>query len=144
MAVNRLITSSSHNSRRQFALVEQRSDAFSGVYPLDGGSKEWRDGELGNIAEPLFRWEMHSVRDHDRFDLRCAQQLDGGAAQYPMHCACVDGPHARLLERLDSGDQRTAGGNLVLEDYRVAVLYIANHLALLNLRIVDPAFVDNR
>ena len=72
-AVNRPITSSSHNSRRQFALVEQRSDAFSGVYPLDGGSKERRDGELGNIAEPLFRWEMHSVRDHDRFDLRCAQ-----------------------------------------------------------------------
>ena len=58
--MNRLITSSSHNSRRQFALVEQRSDAFSGVYPLDGGSKERPDGELGNLAEPLFRREILS------------------------------------------------------------------------------------
>jgi hypothetical protein len=87
---------------------------------------------------------MHGVRDHDRFDLRSAQQLDGGAAQYSMHRARMDGPRAGLLERLDRGDQRSAGGNLVLEDDCVAVLYIPHHLALRNLRIADPAFVDNR
>jgi hypothetical protein len=39
-----------------------------------------------------------------------------------MHRARVDGPRAGLLERLDRGDQRSAGGNLVLEDDCVTVL----------------------
>ena len=44
-------------------------------------------------------------------DSICAARSSSMAGPHSTHwrCACVDGPHAGLLERLDSGDQRSAG-----------------------------------
>lgn len=114
---------------------------------LDGRRKQRRDGEHGKLfleLLPLFRRDMHSVGDNDGIYRRFAQAFDGRAAQHAVHRPGMDAARAGLAQGADGRRQRSGGGNLILENHRIAPVDIADDLALADRRIVDAALVDDR
>src|SRR5207248_9042541 len=82
------------------------------------------------------------VRDHDLFDGRVDQLVDGIAGEHAVGGEDPNAGRALGAQRVRNADQRAAGRDQVVDDHRVHAVDVTDHALLADDVVLGTAFVD--